>query len=158
MESARSANANDVGRIGELAAELAAELTPTRGGDVWSRREAPKVPYEQHYHALLAHDLAAELAVGTIDSIVVGYGAVRVERLRDDSQLGVIDELFVEVGAREVGVAEAIIDHLTAWCATAGCFGVDARALPGNRQAKNFFEAHGFVARSLTMHHRFERE
>ena len=55
-------------------------------------------------------------------------------------------------------MAEAVIESLRSWCRDAGCFGVDALALPGNRQAKNFFEAHGFVARSLTMHHRFASE
>jgi hypothetical protein len=29
-------------------------------------------------------------------------------------------------------------------------------ALPGDREAKNFFEASGFKARLLTMHHTFE--
>ena len=31
--------------------------------------------------------------------------------------------------------------------------GVDATALPGHRQAKNFFERAGFTARLLVMHH-----
>jgi GNAT superfamily N-acetyltransferase len=61
--------------------------------------------------------------------------------------------VFVEEGARGVGLGEAILEDLVAWFADRGCVGVDAPALPGHRQAKNFFEAHGFVARLLVMHH-----
>jgi GNAT superfamily N-acetyltransferase len=68
--------------------------------------------------------------------------------------LGVVTDLFVELAAREVGVGEALADSIVDHCRTAGCVGVDATALPGHRAAKNFFEAHGFTARALTMHHR----
>jgi hypothetical protein len=34
----------------------------------------------------------------------------------------------------------------------------DAHVLPGHRLAKNFFEAGGFSARSIIMHHDDERE
>jgi hypothetical protein len=34
----------------------------------------------------------------------------------------------------------------------------DAHVLPGHRLAKNFFEAGGFAARSIIMHHDDERE
>jgi hypothetical protein len=34
----------------------------------------------------------------------------------------------------------------------------DAHVLPGHRLAKNFFEAGGFAARSITMHHDDDRE
>ena len=43
----------------------------------------------------------------------------------------------------------ALVDR----CVTDGCVGVDVRALPGHRAAKNFFETHGFTARALVMHH-----
>ena len=36
--------------------------------------------------------------------------------------------------------------------------GIDATALPGNRATKNFFEAHGFTARLLVMHHALAQE
>ena len=41
-------------------------------------------------------------------------------------------------------------------CRGRGCVGIDAIALPGHRAAKNFFEAHGFTARALAMHHQLE--
>jgi hypothetical protein len=34
----------------------------------------------------------------------------------------------------------------------AGCFGLDALVLPGNRATKNFFEASGLTARAIVVH------
>ena len=44
--------------------------------------------------------------------------------------------------------------EILTWCRARDCRGIDAIALPGNRATKNFFEASGFTARMLVMHHR----
>ena len=67
--------------------------------------------------------------------------------------LGRIEVIFVEPNARQVGVAEAVLELVLEWAQSRGCVGVDAPALPGNRTAKAFFEGHGFLARLLVMHH-----
>jgi GNAT superfamily N-acetyltransferase len=54
--------------------------------------------------------------------------------------------------ARSVGVGEALMDLIVAWCEQRRCVGIDAHALPGNRATKNFFETFGFKARLLTVH------
>jgi GNAT superfamily N-acetyltransferase len=91
---------------------------------------------------------------GTIDGVVVGYAAAHHEQLADGSRLGVIDDLFVEPDARCVGVGEALMDRIVDWCRATGCAGVDAVALPGSRETKNFFEESGITARLLVMHRR----
>ena len=48
--------------------------------------------------------------------------------------------------------ARPLVGAIVEFCAERGCVGVDALALPGHRAAKNFFETHGFTARSLVMH------
>ncbi len=53
-----------------------------------------------------------------------------------------------------MGVGESIAEFIVAFCVGAGCFGIDAYALPGARDAKNFFERSGFTARALVMHHK----
>jgi len=63
-----------------------------------------------------------------------------------------VRELFVEEAARAVGVGEAIIEFVLEQLRAAGCHGVDAYALPGHRDAKNFFEEQGLTARLLVMH------
>lgn len=152
METARAATSDDVGRVVELARELRAELAEHRGGALWISRDAAAEPLEAHFLSLLQRD-DAHVVVGCIDDVVVGFGAVLVEELRDGSFLGTITDLYVEPDARGVGVGEAIAVAVGARCAERGCLGVDVVALPGHRAAKNFFEEQGYTARALVMHH-----
>jgi len=153
VEGVRPATEDDLARLGELARAAIAELTPMKGGVVWAAREARTERVEDSLKASLADD-ATRVVVGTIDGVPIGYAAVHVEVLNDGSRLGVVDDIFVEEGAREVGVGEAMMGDLVAWCEEQGCAGMDAMALPGHRSAKNFFEESGFTARKLVMHHR----
>lgn len=155
-EAARTATGSDLDTIVTLARAMIDELTPTRGGALWARHAGPRGPLDAHYAAWLGVADRA-LFVGTIDDAVVGFATVRVEPLHDGSPLAVIDELFVEPTARAVGVGEAMAGAAVSWAESAGCIGVDVGALPGNRAAKNFFETHGFVARSIIMHRPIER-
>ncbi len=79
-------------------------------------------------------------------------------RLRDGGVLGVITDLFVQPEARSVGVGEAMVELLVAYCTEHDCLGIDALVLPGHRAAKNFFEESGFTARALVMHHKLLEE
>ena len=153
MEGVRQATEDDLPRLAELARAGIAELEPTKGGAVWAAREGRAEPLEQDLGAAL-RDPATRVVLGTIDDVPIGYAVVRVERLRNGSCLGVIDDIFVEEGARGVGVGEAMIGAVLAWFTDAGCVGVDAVALPGHRVTKNFFEGSGFTARKIVMHHR----
>ena len=153
MESSRPASAEDIPRVVELARQMRAELGEMRGGPLWVEREAWPEPLENAYDALVTREDAL-LLLGTIDDVVIGFAAVVVEPLRSGARLGVITDLYVEPEAREVSVGEVLADALVEHCRAAGCIGVDATALPGHRAAKNFFEAHGFTARALAMHHR----
>jgi GNAT superfamily N-acetyltransferase len=155
VEASRPASTDDLPIVVELARLMRAELSAMRGGALWLERDAWPEPLDDAYGALLARD-DAQVVVGTFDGVVVGYGAVVVEQLRSGSRLGVVTDLFVEPEARAVGVGETIAEALVAHCRSRHCMGVDATALPGHRAAKNFFETHGFVARALTMHHRFD--
>ena len=132
------------------------ELGKERGGPLWATREARAEPLDAAFDALVGRDDAAVL-VGTYDDVVVGFGAAHVEVLRDGSRLGVVDEIYVEPEARAVGVGELLVERLVDFCRVAGCVGVDATALPGDRQAKNFFERAGFSARLLVMHKSLSR-
>lgn len=151
MEDSRVAGDDDIPRIVELARAMRSELSAMRGGVLWAARDTWSEPLESSYRRLIARE-DASVVVGTIDGVVLGFGAVLVEPLRGGGSLGVVTDLFVESAAREVGVGERIIDDLVTFCTNRGCVGVDAVALPGHRAAKNFFEQHHFTARKLTMH------
>ena len=152
MEPAREAIPNDLPVLVELARELRREMSEQRGGALWTTREARPEPHEETLRSLIGRDDAAVI-VGTIDASIVGFGTLEIEILRDGSRLGVIGDLFVEREARAVGVGESIADLIITICRAAHCVGIDAYALPGARDAKNFFERSGFTARALVMHH-----
>lgn len=151
MEAARPATRDDLARLVELARRGAAELQPTRGGEVWALREARPEPLDRSIaEAIDADDQLA--VVGTIDDTIVGFATVHTEELRDGSTLAVIDEIYVEEGARGVSVGEVMMLEVLAWCEKRGCRGIDALALPGNRATKNFFESFGLTARGIIVH------
>ncbi len=153
-EACRPAELADVLQIAELNRAVVEELTPMRGGAIWKAREARPEPVEERLAELL-DDPDVRVVVATIDEVVVGYAVVHLEYLADVTILGVIDDIFVEEGARQVGLGELMIDDLMTWCEERKCVGMDAMALPGHRATKNFFEESGFTARQLVMHHRF---
>jgi GNAT superfamily N-acetyltransferase len=157
VEASRPAGEHDIARIVELAHVMRAELSVMKGGAIWLQREAWPEPLAGAYRALLERD-DARLVVGTIDDVVLGFGAAVIEPLRSGDRLGVVADLFVEEEAREVGIGEAIMDDLVEFCTERECIGVDGLALPGHRATKNFFEEHHFTARMLTMHHRLTAE
>lgn len=153
MEQARRADTADIPRLAELARAARAEMAPNRGGLLFLARESRDEPLEAGLTAELT-DPDHAVFVGTIDDTVIGYAAVAVEELRTGDRLGVISDLFVEPEARAVGVGEAMMEAMLEWCRQRGCKAVDAFALPGDRDTKNFFEESGFTARLLVMHHR----
>lgn len=150
-EGARRAVGSDIAAVADLAAGAAAELTPRRGGYVWSRLEARSGPLEQSLDRDHRSDDAL-VVVGTIDGAVVGYGVIRLVGLHDGAVLGRVTDIYVMPEARGVGVGEAMMDELMDWAGRRACIGVDSLALPGDRDTKNFFETHGLVARSIIVH------
>ena len=155
MEGVRPATEADLPRLAELARAGIAELAPMKGGVVWAARDARPEPLEDSL-AMVMDDPAARVVVGTIDDVAVGFAVTRLEQLANGTCLGVIEDIFVEEEARSVGVGEAMINDLVAWCDEQGCVGIDAMALPGHRATKNFFEESGFTARKLVMHKNLE--
>lgn len=141
----RPARVEDAPRLAQLTADAIAEQAEGRGGSIWSRREAVREPSGETLQL-----------VGTIDDAVVGFAAVGTEPLADGAILGVVTAIFVEPPARGVSVGEVLLDAILAWCRGQGCVGVDAHALPGNRDTKNFFETFGMTARLIVVHRSLE--
>ena len=153
MEGARPAVAGDGARVAELASQARADLRPERGGLLFLARDVGPLPMPADGDEGETTD-GRRLWVGTIDDVIVGYAVAAVEPLSEGAPLGRLDEVYVESGARSVGVGEAMMDAVLEWLAGKGCRGVDAYALPGMRETKNFFETFGFTARLLVVHHR----
>ena len=99
--------------------------------------------------------------IGEIDGYPFGFLLARVESMLAQAkgeQIGAIRLIFVDRDAREVAVGEAKREEALSILRERGITKFDAHVLPGHRLAKNFFEAGGFSARSIIMHHDDERE
>ena len=151
MEATRRATGEDADELDRLTRLATDELASQRGGRLWLAREGRSESVSELLHAL-DHDEHRRCILGTIDSVPVGYALGHVEELRDGSRLAVVDELYVEPRGREVGVGEALLGDLVTWAEAQGCRGIDAFALPGNREPKNLFEREGLTARAILVH------
>lgn len=151
MESVREATLDDLDALSRFGAQLTSELSPMRGGAVWAAQEARREPLKEAF-ALLLDSGQAQVLIGLLDGIPMGFGVAVIETLNDGSLLGDVTEIWVDPEARAVGLGESLLGSLTEFCIEKGCTGIDAKALPGHRQTKNFFEEQGFTARMLTMH------
>jgi GNAT superfamily N-acetyltransferase len=150
VEYARPATGADIPVLRAMRQGALSELAGQRGGALLAA-SIGSLPIEELV-ADAAGDPDRVVVVGTTDEAEVGFASARCDR-RGPQPIGVIDAIYVEPSARMVGVGEAMVDFVIAWCAARRCTGVDAPALPGNRPAKAFFEDNGFVTRLLVMHH-----
>lgn len=147
----RLAAEEDLVLLEAMAARAAASLEGGRGAALMLARETPPPTVEQL--DLWLHDGGSAVFVGTLDDVPVGAAAVRIEDLPAGVRLGVVTFLWVDDDARSVGVGEGLLGAVVQWARDNDCTSVDAYALPGERVTKNFFEAAGFKARLLTVHH-----
>jgi GNAT superfamily N-acetyltransferase len=150
MEAARPARATELPRLAELVAAAAAEAAAYRGGELLTGgvdREDPQSlrDWLEGYRATPERHLLA----GTLDECVVGVAALQARRA---PPLGSFDVLYVEPGARGVGLGAALMKSGAGWLRRAGCTAVDVVSLPGARHTKQFLEGAGLVARLIVMH------
>lgn len=87
------------------------------------------------------------LIVSEIDGCIVGYCSVVFEA----NETGTVDQIYVEPGARRIGIGEALLEAVVELAYSRGLRSLDALALPGAREVKNLFEGLGFKARLLVL-------
>lgn len=135
-------------RLDRLARE---HLRALRGGQMYLLHTArPEPPGQSLLDDL--DDLDRVVLLGCLGQVPVGYAVGAVHPLADGTCAAEVVELFVEPDARHVGVGNQLMHRLVHWANDRGCIGIDARALPGDRVTKNFFESFGLVARAITVH------
>lgn len=153
MESVRPATPADLSRCADLLTGARQEVGHRRGGEVLLATGAdatqPRPTLEDPARSLARwlDDDDAVVLVGLFEQVVVGVAAGTSR-----SATGLIECCYVEPGARRVGVGSALVTELADWFARRGCTGVDALALPGDRETKQLLEAAGFSARLLVLH------
>jgi ribosomal protein S18 acetylase RimI-like enzyme len=158
MITARLATTDDVPVLVELYRELEKEMLDLH--TMWPLADGLPEPVEEAFEAALADDDSLVI-LGSVAAYPFGFLLARVESVLPQAggeRIGSIRMVFVELEAREVSVGEAMRDLAMDMLRERGISKFDAHVLPGHRLAKNFFEAGGFSARSIVMHHDDNRE
>lgn len=151
--SARPATPDDIAVLLAMYRRLEDEMAALH--PMWPLADALSEPAEASLAAAVA-DEATWLLVGEVEGVPMGFLMARVDKLLPQGrseEMGVIRLVFTAPEAREVGVAEIMRDRVMEEMRRRGITKFDAHVLPGHRLAKNFFEAGGFSARSIVMHH-----
>lgn len=154
-EAARLGTSDDISAVVAIAARHRTTLPDARGGELLVRLDAARPDLADELTSALEAD-DRRIVVGTFDDVVFGYALARIVTLDDGGLLGVIDDFLVDEEARGVGIGAVVMNLMSDELRAAGCIGLDSRALPGDRETKNFFESFGLKARLLVVHHRFE--
>jgi GNAT superfamily N-acetyltransferase len=160
VEGARPALPGDLADCARLLEEARGRALELRGGPEYLRSLQPGCrlpaasdPIDEAWVKAQWTGTDRVLLVGTIDDAVVGVGAGRIvpQGPGQVQRVGRVDCCYVESGARGIGVGTALAEALVRRFVAAGCAGVDAPALPGDRATKQLFESQGLSARLLIL-------
>lgn len=149
-ELVRRADRGDIDELIRLETMARAGIVGVRGGDLRLQECDPIVDWL----SMLATDDTNDtdeivVLVGTIDAHVVAFMVMTIQHLRDR---GFISHVYVEPGARELGLGDTMVEHAIAAVRLVGLSGIESVALPGDRETKNLFERAGLTARKLTVY------
>lgn len=156
--SARPAGPDDLHTLVDLYRKLEAEMQDERSK--WTIADGLAEPLVETLEQALRGG-SDRIYVGRVDGYPFGFVLGRSESLlpqADGRRVGSIRMIFTEREARGIGVGEVMRDAIMEDFLADGHRLFDAYVLPGHRLAKNFFEAGGFSARSIVMHHDVDRK
>jgi GNAT superfamily N-acetyltransferase len=148
--SARGATEADLPALAMLVAEGLAAVAPQRGAELWLLEQAPTLPVD--VGVLRAIQAEGAAVAGCVGEVPVGVLLLDQRDLANGRRIGRITFVFVHPDARGIGVGESMVDEALTWAAGAGCSGLDALALPGDRETKNLYERSGLTARAIVVH------
>jgi len=151
IEAVRVAGEADTDQLVRLADEARRGARASRGGEMYLLRDVRQPPLAPMIAEALG-DPNQLVLIGTLDDAPVGYALSRLEDWHDGSTVAVVDEIYVEQAGRQLGVGECLVLTVLDWAAERGCRGVQATALPGDRDTKNLFERFGLVARAIVVY------
>ena len=151
--TARLARAEDLDVLVHLYRKLEAEMVAIH--PMWPRADGLEEPIDRSLLDRMS-DVGSRVYLGEVNGYPLGFIYGRSESLlahEPETRIAAIRLVFVDEEARGVGVGEVMRDTLMDEFRSLGHELFDAHVLPGHRLAKNFFEAGGFSARSIVMHH-----
>lgn len=148
----RPAINEDIFRLVSLYRTMETEQTARK--PIWALTDGLDERFDRSlFHAISASE--SWVLVGEIDGVTVGFVWATVEEMLEragGTRIGRIRLIYTEPDARGVGVGHAMLESVRDELRAHGIHHFDAPVGPGQRAAKNFFEAHAFAARSIVMH------
>lgn len=151
--SVRHATAEDIPTVTDLYRLLEAEMIPLE--EMWPLADGLPEPVTESLKDELVREDSV-FVVGLVENVVFGFLIARIEPLLPQAAgelVGSIRFVFVDRLVREISVGEKMRDLALTELRGRGITRFDAHVVPGHRLVKNFFEAGGFSARSIIMHH-----
>lgn len=148
----RVATLADVDDVADLYQRLAEEQSALR--PLWEYADGIDEPIEASVRDIIVGK-DRTLYVAQESGAVIGFLEAVVEGLLQQGRghkVGVVRMIYTLDGIRGVGVGDAMLERALSDFRAQGIKLFDARVSPGHRNAKNFFEAHGFKARLIVMH------
>lgn len=122
-----------------------------RGGSLDILLRGRAEPIEESFRVSLS-DLASRVLIAEANQMPVGYLVCDFIEMRNGETIARVNDLWVHPESRGIGAGAELMRTACALAVDQGCVGIDARALPGDRNTKNFFESFGLVARSIEVH------
>jgi GNAT superfamily N-acetyltransferase len=119
-------------------------LIPVRGG---ARRLAEVPAYAMSWSQHLDRRDVAVVIAG-LDDVAFAWLSVQDP---DEHGAALIDSVYVQAGARQLGLGDAMVEWAVEWARQRGAQTIESWALPGDRETKNLFERNGLTARLITV-------
>lgn len=157
MISSSIARIEDIPILVELYSSLEEEMVKLH--PMWPLADGLPDPIDSAFQSAI-EDPESLVLIGWVLDYPFGFLLATTDRLLPQAAgetVGSIRLVFVEEEARQVSVGESMRDMALEILRARGITRFDAYVLPGHRLAKNFFEAGGFSARLIVMHHDDER-
>ena len=146
-ESARFAEISDRAEFEYLFKSSRESISGHRGADQWVEINSIKNASGSLFENLL-NESKYRCVLGLYADHAFGFIIAEQTHLLGEVSVD-IHEVFVDPEAREVGVGEAMMDYLLEWARSVSATTLTSRALPGDRQLKNFFERYKVTARLI---------
>ena len=140
----RVAQSHDVMPLQQLERVARQVLTDQRGG----QRRLDECPAWGDRWADAIDQADRGVVVGGVDGVVLAWLSVVGP---DVHGVAVVDSVFVDEGARDLGLGDELVDWALTWSRRRGATSIESWALPGDRATKNLFERNGLTARLITV-------
>jgi ribosomal protein S18 acetylase RimI-like enzyme len=150
--SVRLATRDDIPRLVSLYRIMEEEQTERK--PIWALTDGLDQPFDASL-TIAVEESGSWVYAGEIDGAIVGFLWATIESMLGRGQgerIGRMRLIYTEPEARGVGVGHNLAESALAEFRALGIRYFDAPVGPGQRAAKNFFEGHGFAARSIIMH------